>query len=177
MAARFVYGPAQAKSYPMAASPPEILGGQLSAEEHRRVLAHGLLDDPAALSHTRDDLERAIAQLRGLLLTLAAIQKPAQPQVVMKIPFWGCGVFPRLGHMRVDPRGPTPGYPHRPCCSRGTYASSSRGNQCIGHGHKPAVECLHPDTDSEGSSEGSAVWRSSRTLVQHSDISGVKTEG
>lgn len=56
---------------------PEVLGGQLASQQHRRVLAHRLLDDPAALGDAGDDLEGPAAQLLRLLLALAVVQEPA----------------------------------------------------------------------------------------------------
>ncbi len=58
-------------------SSPEVLGGELAAEEDGRVLADGLLDDPGALSDARDYLERAVTHLLHILLIPPSLQEPA----------------------------------------------------------------------------------------------------
>ena len=54
----------------------EVARGELVAEQAGRG-AHGLLDDPAALRHARDQLEHAVAP-RGRLLAVAARQEPGR---------------------------------------------------------------------------------------------------
>jgi hypothetical protein len=51
---------------------PEVLRGQLAAQQHGRVLADGLLDHPAALADARDDLEHAVPRLGGRRIVAAA---------------------------------------------------------------------------------------------------------
>lgn len=64
---------------------PEVLGGQLAAQQHRGVLAHRLLDDPAALCNTRDDLERPVPERLRVLLILFALQETAQFPTLLSI--------------------------------------------------------------------------------------------
>ena len=57
---------------------PEVLGGQLAAEQDGRVLADGLLDNPGALGDARNDLERAVPPLVNLLRVALILQEPAR---------------------------------------------------------------------------------------------------
>jgi len=69
---------------------PEVLGGQLAPQQHRSILAHRLLDHPAALSNAGNNFESAIPELLGLLLTIAAVQEPARewkPSISLSSPF------------------------------------------------------------------------------------------
>ena len=54
---------------------PEVLGGQLLAEQHRRVLPDSLLDDPAALLNARYDLEHAVPPRDDVGLAAGGIQE------------------------------------------------------------------------------------------------------